>query len=250
MVFSLAVWHLHRIVRAWTVGSGAMAKLRMIFDLDDTLYPEREFALCGFRAAALWAKSALDIDGLDADMTRLLDAGHLGRLFAMVLEEAFARAHTPEHVAAFSLPIATPRPCCSLSGRRMGLAALWGPRPARPYHGWHARHAVEEGACAGARASCSAHRLHGRAGRGARLRQAARAQLRIDGVVSAGARLPFRLRRRQSRQGFRRAQCARLDHGAGGTRRRHPRCAAHRCQAGRAQHQMRRLTDLPQILGV
>lgn len=77
-----------------------MSKLRMIFDLDDTLYPEREFALCGFRAAAQWAKSALDIDDLDVDMTRLLDAGHLGRLFGMVLEERLPGAHTPEHAAA------------------------------------------------------------------------------------------------------------------------------------------------------
>jgi putative hydrolase of the HAD superfamily len=77
-----------------------MTKLRMIFDLDDTLYPEREFALCGFRAAAQWAKSQFDIDGLYADMTRLLDAGHLGRLFAMALEERLPGKHTPEHVAA------------------------------------------------------------------------------------------------------------------------------------------------------
>lgn len=77
-----------------------MARLRMIFDLDDTLYPEREFALCGFRAAARWAKSALDIDDLDADMTRLLDAGHLGRLFGMALEERLPGGHTAEHAAA------------------------------------------------------------------------------------------------------------------------------------------------------
>ena len=77
-----------------------MTRLRMIFDLDDTLYPEREFAQCGFRAAARWAKAELDIDGLDADMTRLLDAGHLGRLFGMALEERRPGAHTPEHAAA------------------------------------------------------------------------------------------------------------------------------------------------------
>lgn len=77
-----------------------MAKLRMIFDLDDTLYPEREFALCGFRAAARWAKVELNLDGLDADMTRLLDAGHLGRLFGMVLEERLPGAHSAEHAAA------------------------------------------------------------------------------------------------------------------------------------------------------
>lgn len=77
-----------------------MTKLRMIFDLDDTLYPEREFALCGFRAAAQWAKATLDIDNLDADMVRLLDAGHLGRLFGMALEERLPGKRTAEHATA------------------------------------------------------------------------------------------------------------------------------------------------------
>jgi len=39
-----------------------MPKLRAIaFDLDDTLYPEREYALSGFRAVAEWAEAALGI---------------------------------------------------------------------------------------------------------------------------------------------------------------------------------------------
>lgn len=75
-----------------------MNRLVLIFDLDDTLYAERQFALCGFRAAAAWAKAELGLDGLDADMTRLLDAGHLGRLFSLVLEERMAGRHSPEHV--------------------------------------------------------------------------------------------------------------------------------------------------------
>lgn len=33
----------------------------IIFDLDDTLYPEREFVLSGFRAVAAWAEEHLDI---------------------------------------------------------------------------------------------------------------------------------------------------------------------------------------------
>jgi hypothetical protein len=32
-----------------------MSDLVLVFDLDDTLYPEREFALSGFRAAGRWA---------------------------------------------------------------------------------------------------------------------------------------------------------------------------------------------------
>jgi putative hydrolase of the HAD superfamily len=40
-----------------------MAKLRAIgFDLDDTLYPEREYALGGFRAVSAWAGEALRVE--------------------------------------------------------------------------------------------------------------------------------------------------------------------------------------------
>jgi putative hydrolase of the HAD superfamily len=77
-----------------------MPALRVIFDLDDTLYPERQFALCGFRACARWAEAELGLKGLDVDMVRLLDAGHLGKLFAMVLEERLGGAHRPEHLQA------------------------------------------------------------------------------------------------------------------------------------------------------
>lgn len=75
-----------------------MSGLAVVFDLDDTLYPERQFALCGFRAAASWARAELGLHGLDADMTRLLDAGHLGRLFAMALEERLPGRHSPQQV--------------------------------------------------------------------------------------------------------------------------------------------------------
>ena len=35
-----------------------MSGLVLAFDLDDTLYPERQFALSGFKAAERWAASA------------------------------------------------------------------------------------------------------------------------------------------------------------------------------------------------
>lgn len=71
--------------------------LHVVFDLDDTLYPERDYALSGFRAAARWAEAELGIAGLDADMTRLLDAGHLGQLFGMALAQR-KPDHAPEHL--------------------------------------------------------------------------------------------------------------------------------------------------------
>ena len=70
----------------------------IVFDLDDTLYPERSYALSGFRAAAVWAERSLGIKDLDAEMTRLLDLGHLGKLFAMALGKAYP-AHSADDLA-------------------------------------------------------------------------------------------------------------------------------------------------------
>lgn len=72
-----------------------MPSVHVIFDLDDTLYPERAFALGGFAAAARWAADNLGVDIDPARMTALLDAGHLGALFGVVLREA-----KPDHTEA------------------------------------------------------------------------------------------------------------------------------------------------------
>ncbi len=76
-----------------------MNRYTVVFDLDDTLYPERQWALSGFRAAERWAKGALGLDGLAADMSRLLDEGHRGRIFDMVLSERLGDA-PPDTVKA------------------------------------------------------------------------------------------------------------------------------------------------------
>jgi len=76
-----------------------VSRLRVVFDLDDTLYPERQFALCGFRACGEWAKAQFGVDGLAEEMTRLLDTGMLGKLFKMVLE-SHVPDHRPEHLVA------------------------------------------------------------------------------------------------------------------------------------------------------
>jgi len=75
-----------------------MSNLVLVFDLDDTLYPEREFALSGFRAAGRWAAAELGVEGLDAEMARLLDDGHLGKLFTIALAGKLP-SHTPEQLA-------------------------------------------------------------------------------------------------------------------------------------------------------
>jgi putative hydrolase of the HAD superfamily len=79
-----------------------MSRLRVIFDLDDTLYPERTFALSAFAEADAWAQQALGVEGLSADMTRLLDAGHLGQLFTLVLEQrGIDTRHGPQLIALY-----------------------------------------------------------------------------------------------------------------------------------------------------
>jgi putative hydrolase of the HAD superfamily len=75
-----------------------MSTLRVIFDLDDTLYPERDYALGGFRAAGAWAQSELGVVGLADHLTALLDAGHLGQSFKLALA-ATLPTHTDVHLA-------------------------------------------------------------------------------------------------------------------------------------------------------
>lgn len=66
--------------------------LRIIYDLDDTLYPERSFALSGFRAAGAWAQREWGIDGVAGELTSLFAAGHLGAVFKLALQR-----HRPQH---------------------------------------------------------------------------------------------------------------------------------------------------------
>lgn len=97
----------------------------LIFDLDDTLYPERDFALSGFRAAARWAQSELGLEGLDRDMTRLLDDGHLGALFGMALK-ARLPAHTEAQLAVFIEAYRTHDPVLTLYGDARAAPDHWG----------------------------------------------------------------------------------------------------------------------------
>ncbi len=55
----------------------------IVFDLDDTLYPERDYVLSGFRAVAAWAEAHLDIPaalGL-AELQSLFEQGVRGDTF-------------------------------------------------------------------------------------------------------------------------------------------------------------------------
>ena len=75
-----------------------MSTLRIVFDLDDTLYPERDFARSGFIAAGRHAAEKHGIPDLGEAMLALLDQGHRGNLFGMALRQHRPHA-TPDEVA-------------------------------------------------------------------------------------------------------------------------------------------------------
>jgi putative hydrolase of the HAD superfamily len=62
----------------------------VVFDLDDTLFPERAYVLSGFRAVALWCEDKFEIPVRRAfeDMCKLLDSGMRGNTF-----NRFCEAH-------------------------------------------------------------------------------------------------------------------------------------------------------------
>ncbi len=55
----------------------------VIFDLDDTLYPERDYVLSGFRAVAAWAEANLRVPAEEgfAELRGLFEQGVRGRTF-------------------------------------------------------------------------------------------------------------------------------------------------------------------------
>lgn len=57
--------------------------LAILFDLDDTLYPERDYVLSGFRAVARWAEESLHIPASEAfsELKHLFDVGVRGDTF-------------------------------------------------------------------------------------------------------------------------------------------------------------------------
>ncbi len=77
-----------------------MSRLHVVFDLDDTLYPERQFAVSGFKAAAGWAEATFGVRGLDVEMIGMLDSGMLGKIFPTVLGR-HVPAHTADHLKQF-----------------------------------------------------------------------------------------------------------------------------------------------------
>ena len=72
----------------------------LVFDLDDTLYPERQFAVSGFRACERWLEQQFGVGGVVEEMARMLDDGYMRALFEHVLKDRVPNS-TPEHLEAF-----------------------------------------------------------------------------------------------------------------------------------------------------
>src|SRR4030095_8041426 len=64
--------------------SGAMRRV-VVFDLDDTLFPEWQYVLSGFRAVDVWLKEAHDLIGFYDRANALFNAGARGNIFDLAL---------------------------------------------------------------------------------------------------------------------------------------------------------------------
>lgn len=60
----------------------------LVFDLDDTLYLERDYVESGLRAVGQWARDQLGVDSLGAEMLQLFQNGTRERIFDRALTSA------------------------------------------------------------------------------------------------------------------------------------------------------------------
>lgn len=60
----------------------------VVFDLDDTLFPERQYVLSGFRAVDGWLKDARGLTGFYDRAKALFEAGRRGNIFDVALAES------------------------------------------------------------------------------------------------------------------------------------------------------------------
>ena len=60
----------------------------VVFDLDDTLFPERQYVLSGFRAVDAWLEEAKGMSGFYERAKALFEAGYRGNIFDLALAES------------------------------------------------------------------------------------------------------------------------------------------------------------------
>jgi putative hydrolase of the HAD superfamily len=65
-----------------------MTARAIVFDIDDTLYLERDYVLSGFRAADEWATQTLELPGLAERCWSLFLSGVRGNIFDLALRES------------------------------------------------------------------------------------------------------------------------------------------------------------------
>lgn len=59
----------------------------VVFDLDDTLYPEKDYALSGFKAVSDWLTSTRDVSGFFEYCQGFFNEGKRGNIFNLVLDQ-------------------------------------------------------------------------------------------------------------------------------------------------------------------
>lgn len=69
----------------------------VVFDLDDTLYLERDYVLSGFRAVGAWVEEELRISNFAELAAAIFDTGHRGDVFNRAFADMGVRA-TPEFI--------------------------------------------------------------------------------------------------------------------------------------------------------
>ena len=224
-----------------------MSALVLVFDLDDTLYPERQFAI-SFKAAERWAAAELGVEGLAAHMTRLLDDGHLGELFHLALAAKLPE-HQPEHLAGLLEAYRNHEPELDLFDDAGWALAHFAGRAKLGLitdgtHHVQAKKVAALGIAPHFHEVVYTHALGGRAFSKPHPQSYELVERALGWEGRAAG-----LRRRQSGQGLRGAQRPRLDqhHGGQAHASAHPRRCPGGLAGGRCQHTIASLAELPAV---
>lgn len=101
----------------------------MVFDLDDTMYLERDYVESGLQAVGSWAEQQLGIMGLSSRMLRLFRSGSRGHIFDEALAEA-GEGHSPELISRMLRVYRQHRPKIALAADASRFLARRPPRTA------------------------------------------------------------------------------------------------------------------------
>jgi putative hydrolase of the HAD superfamily len=94
----------------------------LVFDVDDTLYPERDYVLSGFKAVDAWLAARQNVSGFYACAERLFSAGCRGRIFDEVLAE-LGRSEAPEWAPGMLAVYRAHKPTIALTEEAVDILA-------------------------------------------------------------------------------------------------------------------------------